>query len=64
MSSRNADMIFVLDSLYVGSHTACLDPANDLYLPDIQRNRHAELEGVNSQTCDPLSHENALCPQR
>ena len=47
-----AGLTYVLDSFHVANHTACLDPTSAHYLPEVSRERHAALQGVNSQTAE------------
>eukprot|EP00435_Cladocopium_sp_Y103_P036568 s1012_g9.t1 len=47
-----AGLTYVLDSFHAANHTACLDSTSSYYLPEVSRNRHAELRGVNSQTAE------------
>ena len=45
-------LTYVLDSFHVANHSACTDPTNPYYLPEVLRANHSELHGVNSQTAE------------
>lgn len=47
-----AGLTYVLDSFHAANHTACLDSTSPYYLPEVSRERHAALRGVNSQTAE------------
>lgn len=47
-----ASLTYVLDSFHRANHTACLDEEHPFFLPEVQRERHPELNGVNSQTAE------------
>ena len=51
-SKQMAQLIYVLDGLHIHNHTACLDPDNSLYMPEVKRDEYNELEHANSQTCE------------
>lgn len=47
-----ASLTYVLDSFHEANHTACLDEAHALYLPEVRRCEHGALQGINSQTAE------------
>ena len=47
-----AGLTYVLDSFQAANHTACLDSTSPYYLPEVSREQHAALRGVNSQTAE------------
>ena len=47
-----AALTYVLDSFHQANHTACLDSSHPLYMPEVLRSRHSQLNGVNSQTAE------------
>ena len=51
-AKRLAQLTYVLDGLHHDNHTACLDKTHKLYMPEVSRDCHQELLGVNSQTCE------------
>lgn len=63
LCSTMAELIFVLDSLHVNNHTACLDANHPLYMPEVVREQYVALHGVNSQTSEQCySWLDRLCP--
>eukprot|EP00973_Karenia_brevis_P010407 1413142-Karenia_brevis.AAC.1 len=51
-SARMAAMTYVIDGLHVQGHTACTNPSHNLYMPEVLRTNHEELNGVNTQTSE------------
>eukprot|EP00438_Fugacium_kawagutii_P019339 Skav202390 [mRNA] locus=scaffold1406:411525:413741:- [translate_table: standard] len=47
-----AGLTYVLDSFHVANHTACVNPSSPHHLPEVLREQHAALAGVNSQTAE------------
>ena len=63
ISRRLADLVLVLDSFHIGNHTACVDPDNSLYMPEVLRNQHGEIQDVNTQSCEQFfAWIDDLCP--
>ena len=51
-SQAMAAFTYVLDGFHRHNHTACLDPGHAMFLPEVRRESHPELQGVNSQTAE------------
>lgn len=51
-ASAIAALTFVIDSFHVANHTACITEGHDFFLPEVRRERHPQLAGLNTQTAE------------